>query len=132
MKNKLILLIIVMLFFTAGCSRQSKEKYLITHPQKFNALLDECQKEPLPTKLIDQCKFAVSLRNQITTLNNIFLANPEGFGKKIIAVQTHIAALAEKIKSADSQQLATLQKQQQQLKQKLEIMLIIVGIYEQP
>lgn len=118
-----------------GCSQQHDAQYFLTHPLTLRDLLIQCHTGTNVSPAV--CKSADQAYEELSNLAQLMVANPEKFGQKIIALETQLAALNKKIQilklqlqknhQPSNKQIERLQKQSQQLKKRIALMLSVAA-----
>ena len=104
----------------AACSAQKNEQYYRTHPQALQEAIKSCPAQQ-PAKI--NCQQLTDIAMDVNELAYQLQANPQAFGKKILALQETLASQHASLKTnPDQLELKdTIQKNEAQLTECLAI-----------
>jgi len=111
-----------------GCDRQSNESYLLHHPSKFKAILQQCvmiSKDQI--KQYPQCELAVNLYGQILHLTRELFHSPEQYGKAILSLQMKRGQLQQQVFGMTGKKRQLYQSQLDQINHKIKIRLLLLA-----
>jgi len=136
-KNRLLLAILSCTILFFGCSKESQSHYYITHPQVFKETLQNCVENMTPENTQSyECKTAIALYKNLVILTKQLIESPENFGRRILSLQTDIAALQTQFNTAkrnkDEKLTAEVKQKLARLCAQLEVMLALVAATESP
>jgi hypothetical protein len=113
------------LFMLSGCRQEPMDyDFLVTHPDAMEQALSRCQ--ATPTEGAD-CIVVRRAANTFSELVNERSANPEEFGRKIIATQMKLAMMQKAAADAHGDQKQVIQKEYDQQRHDTEVLIAVVA-----
>ncbi len=104
-----------------GCQREPLDYgFLMTHPDVLAQEENRCEAMPADNAL---CQVVRQAANDFSLLVNDRAINPEGFGKRVLAAETHLGELQQAVQPALPETKAAYDKQ----KQELAVLLAVIG-----
>ncbi|MGD9108388.1 MAG: hypothetical protein PVI75_04375 [Gammaproteobacteria bacterium] len=128
LKRLAYLCLIIFGLLLLGCDHQTDEAYLLRHPAKFKAILQQCvmiSKDQI--KQYPQCELAVSLYGQILRLTRELFNSPEQYGKDILSLQIKRGQLEEQMVKAKRRERQSYKNQIDQINREIKIRLALLA-----
>jgi len=113
MKKIVLIVLCFCVISLAGCSRHD-EVYYLHHPDSLKIILDNCVRvKPINKAQREECLVSMKIYEKLSGLSQTMMANPQGFGKEIIALQIQQSKLKSQIDAINSRLTAkTLSSEQ--------------------
>ena len=111
-----------------GCDRQVSEVYLLHHPAKFKAILQQCvtiSKDQI--RQYPQCEVAINLYSQVLRLTRELFYKPEQYGKDILSLQIKRGHLKQQISGLTGKKRETYQHQIDQINRQIKVRLALLA-----
>ena len=146
MKKIFLVSLCLIVVCLSGCSRHD-EVYYLHHPDSLKVILDHCAYvRPTQKSQREECLISMRIYEKLSGLSQTMMANPQGFGKQIIVLQSQQAKIGEQMdvlnarlqdaklsteqKSAVSKKISALKKTFDANKKELKIRLALVAAAE--
>ena len=128
LKKATCLCLIMFGLLLLGCDRQTDEVYLLRHPAKFKAILQQCvtiSKDQI--KQYPQCEIAINLYGQVLRLTRELFNNSEQYGKDILSLQIKRGHLQQKMFGMKGKQRKSYKSQIDQINREIKIRLALLA-----